>query len=286
MLCGSVMFTCMGAFTRAVSTQVHWSIIALARTVVAVIVAATLARVGRVPVMVLGRRALWVRSICGSMSLVFSFMALSHLPMAKAQTLFSLYPIWILVLSWVVLGEKVRRFDILAIVSGIAGAFLIHPYSGESPEGGIAAIISSFFTAGAMLGLNRLGNLDPRTVVVHFSAVSSFISLGAALIVGTSMNAAAHQMSGRAALLLVGVGVSGTLGQLLLTKSYGKGRPPTVAAAGMSQIAFGAVCDVFIFDQRFEPSMLAGIALILGPSAWLLTRRLHRRSSVEVPANE
>ena len=47
-------------------------------------------------------RTLWVRSLAGSFSLVCSFYALSRLPVGDVVTLTSTYPLWILVLSWLV----------------------------------------------------------------------------------------------------------------------------------------------------------------------------------------
>jgi drug/metabolite transporter (DMT)-like permease len=47
-----------------------------------------------------GSRSLWLRSIAGSISLVGSFYAFTHLSVSEVITLTNLFPIWVAVLSW------------------------------------------------------------------------------------------------------------------------------------------------------------------------------------------
>ncbi len=64
-----------------------------------VVVAAGLARLAGAPLAFWRPRALWVRSLAGSFSLVCNFYALSTLPVADAVTLMNVQPLWV-VLTW------------------------------------------------------------------------------------------------------------------------------------------------------------------------------------------
>jgi drug/metabolite transporter (DMT)-like permease len=279
MLAGSVSFTAMSALSHDLSHRVHWSLVASSRTIVALMLAAALARLGGAPVMIGKPQALWLRSVFGSLSLVTSFLALASLPLGTALTLFNLQPLWILIFHAAVDRLPIRRADLLAIASGGVGVVMIlQPHFGAETSGSLSAIASSLFAAVAMMGLNRLGRLDPRSVVVHFSAVSSVAAVSAWLLLEGQADSLRAVTSGQV-MLLVGVGIFGMVGQLMLTRAYGSGRAPTVAAAGMSQVAFGAIVDYCVFDHLLDVVTLAGMILILAPSLWELTHPLRRATA-------
>jgi drug/metabolite transporter (DMT)-like permease len=73
-------------------------------------------------------------------------------------------------------------------------------------------------------------------------------------------------------LLLLGVGVTGTVAQIFLTKAYAAGAPARVAVLGLTQVVFGMGFDVALWQRPLSPSALAGTALVLAPSAWLLRK--------------
>lgn len=65
---------------------------------------------------------LWIRDIAGSISLVCTFFALVRLPAGDVLALTNIFPLWIALLSWPVLGVRptlgARQAGLLA------GAFL------------------------------------------------------------------------------------------------------------------------------------------------------------------
>jgi drug/metabolite transporter (DMT)-like permease len=77
-------------------------------------------------------------------------------------------------------------------------------------------------------------------------------------------------------LMLLGVGISGTIGQLFLTRAYAAGPPGEVSVVGLSQVVFAMGFDMLIWGRRLTPLTLVGFALVLGPSA-VLTGRAARR---------
>ncbi len=272
MLSGCVAFTYMGTLTHALRLECDWRWIALARSFMALLLAGafTLAQGHR---LVFWRpRTLWWRSLAGSGSMLFTFFALTHMPISDVLTLTNMFPIWVALLSWPLLGEWPDGNVWLSVASGVAGVVLIQqPHLAAGNFAALAAIAASFFTALAMLGLHRLRAVAPGAIVVHFSAVASMTCALALWL--TRDTPAALPDSGNAWWMLGGVGLTATVGQFLLTKAFTSGTPAKVSIIGLTQVVMAVAVDGLIFQRSFGLLTLLGMALILAPTAWLIARR-------------
>ena len=129
------------------------------------------------------------------------------------------------------------------------------------------------------MGLHRLRDLDVRAIVVHFSAVSLVFCLAAWFIFPN--DASPHlELDALAWSMLLGMGLAATAGQICLTKAFALGDPAKVSIVGLTQVGFGMLFDAAIWGRSFTPLTLAGIALIVAPTAWLLLRRGSEPSEV------
>ena len=82
--------------------------------------------------------------------------------------------------------------------------------------------------------------------------------------------------------LLLGVGAAATVGQLAMTKAFALGSPSRVSVVGLMQIVFALVFDLLLWRRAFGPLVVLGIALVIGPSAWLMLRSPLRRQAAAV----
>jgi drug/metabolite transporter (DMT)-like permease len=123
-----------------------------------------------------------------------------------------------------------------------------------------------------MIGLHRLQGIDARAIVVHFSSVAVLFSL-AALAVFDHSRPLGYILEGRPLLLLAGLGISATIGQLCLTRAFAAGPPAKVAVVGLTQIVFALALDRFVWDQQFSGLTLLGMGLVIAPTTWLLVHR-------------
>ena len=280
MLCGAVAFASMASLAHALREHFAWPVIALARATVPLVLTGLLAALGGVP-LVWGRPLLWVRSLAGSVSLMCTFFAFTRLPISDVLTLTNLFPLWIALLAWPVLGQRPTASVWLAVAMGLAGVMLIQrPHLAAGNFAALAAVAASLASSVAMLGLHRLHGIDARAIVFHFSAVSMLFCFGLLVVVpddGLSRPAIDWTM----AAALFGVGLSATLGQFCLTKAFILGPPAQVAVVGLSQVAMGVIIDRLVWGRVFSPPTLAGIVLVLLPTAWLL---LSKRAASEVPS--
>jgi drug/metabolite transporter (DMT)-like permease len=270
MLCGSLSFALMGALTHALGKACDWQVIALTRTALALLFTAGLAWAAGARLVVRGPRSLWMRSLAGSVSLLCSFFALTRLPVSDVLTLTNMFPIWVALLSWPLLGEVPGPRVWISAACGVAGVVLIQqPHLADGNFAALIALLCSFSTALAMIGLNRLQTIDVRAIVAHFSGVSLLFCFGA-LLVGPRGTVSTDVVEGPILLALLAVGVTATVGQLFLTKAFASGPAAQVSIVGLTQIVFAMLLDRVVWERTFNAETLAGIALVVLPTAWIM----------------
>jgi drug/metabolite transporter (DMT)-like permease len=273
MLSGSLSFSLMGALAHQLGAYCDWQVIALARAALALVFAAVLALAAGARFVVWKPRVLWMRNIAGSLSLVGTFYALTRLPVADVLTLTNMFPVWVALLSWPLLGEAPTASVWLAVGSGLAGVALIQqPHFAAGNFAVLVALASSLSTAVAMLGLHRLQRLDPRAIVVHFSAVASVFCVASFFLFGHGPVFDGLRDT-RPLVLLLGVGVTATVGQLFLTRAFAAGPAARVSVVSLVQVVFALALDVLLFERRCEPATLLGMGLVVAPTAWLMSGR-------------
>ncbi|HEX8097692.1 MAG TPA: DMT family transporter [Pyrinomonadaceae bacterium] len=280
MMLGAFSFAAMGALSHLAGELCGWQVIAAARTSVAFALSLLIALLSGVRLAVFRPRVLWVRSLVGSVGVLFAFYALTHLPISTAITLSNTFPIWVALLAWPVLGYRPNSSVLLAILAGVVGVVLIQkPYmTGGGNLAGLAALGTALCTAIAMIGLNRLSGVDSRAVVVHFSGVSTVIVTAFLLLTGAPVGQAVWNNRTLAA-LLVGVGVAGTAGQFGMTRAFALGHPSKVSVVGLTQIVFALAFDLILWKHRLDAFTLCGILLVVAPTAWLLIHSPLRKAA-------
>ena len=272
MLGAAALMATMGALVHQVGTRSDWLVVALIRTLVMMVTSAILVQASGLPLAIWRPRSLWVRSVAGSFSLVCNFFALSHLPVADAVTLSNMHPLWIVLLTAATLRRWPGLTEILSVGSGLLGVLLVERPDLDHAQGLAVAValISSVSTAVAMLGLHRLKGVDSRAVVAHFAGVAS--AFAAVWVVVRWNQLQPTRLDPLTIAMLLGVGATGTLGQIFLTRAYSSAAPSKVAVVGLTQVVFAMAYDVAIWGRRLDPLTLVGFALVLGPTTWLSIR--------------
>ena len=279
MLVGSFCFAWMAAAAHALRSQCEWQVIALARSTLPFILGASLALLAGARLVLFTPRILWVRSIAGSISLVCTFFALTVLPPSHVFTLSSTFPIWVALLSWPLYGERPSPQVWLSVLGSVVGVALLEmsiPATNVEATtfprwlAVLSTLIAAFSTAVAMLGLHRLRHIHPWAIVAHFSGVALLFSLTSFFLGSHPATAPHRQPEAETLLLLLAVGLTATVGQLFLTKAFAAGPPAKISVVNLTQVVFALLIDVVFWDRRFNALMLAGMALVMAPTAWLM----------------
>jgi drug/metabolite transporter (DMT)-like permease len=296
MLLGTFAFAVMAVLINELKEEVPWQWIALARSSLAMLFGAGLVLAAGAKFVFLKPGTLWMRSLAGSVSLLCGFYAMTHYDVSVVLTLTNMYPLWVAVLSWPLMGELPSTDTWIAAVVGVIGVAVLSlgttpPVSPLGMAGSevagtsnwsatiaiLAAIVSAMTSAVALIGLHKLHAIDSRAVVTHFSFVSTMGCLGAIIVVAFTQPSA-HPLGLPASatpamlLMLVCVGLAATAGQLFLTKAFTTGSPSRISVIGLAQTAITMLFQVILHGQQFSPITLAGMALIVTPTAWVLLR--------------
>jgi drug/metabolite transporter (DMT)-like permease len=278
MLLGSLCFACMGTMANATVAYLPWQLVAVMRSVIPFLLVVFWALSAGVSLVFWSPGILWLRSISGSISLISTFFALSRLPAPEVFTITNMFPLWVALLSWPMLGEVPSVGTWISVLCGVAGVFVIYPptflFGAATPHQWpiLVAVLASISTAFAMLGLNRLRNIDNRAVVVHFSFTALVFASASYFVFDRSEITREPNLASLASIL--GVGLAATMGQLLLTKAFTSGHAAKVAVVNLAQIPMTLALQLIFFDDyRIDAQKIVGMGLVLGPTAWLMARQ-------------
>lgn len=268
MAAASALFAAMNVFARLASASLPWPEVAAARTVVAVLVAVSVAYARRAPLTVRDRPMAWARSLAGTASMLCVFYALGapQIALGDVVTLGSLTPIFIALLSPWLLGERSGRAVWIATLVATAGVALVAgPQLRIAGHLAVIATLGSFCSALAMIFLRKLrvGPADaarpgesPEAIVVHFSVVSSVVMLALTVPVWRAPDA-------RGAALLLGTGLSGGLAQLAMTRAYALDRAARLGTVGYLGVVLSHLFGAIVLGERPGPSQALGTLLVI-----------------------
>jgi len=180
------------------------------------------------------------------------------------------------------LGERPTWDVWISVVVGLLGEVLMEQAHVEAGHlfAASMAVVASMTSAVALISLHRVAGIDPRAIVFHFSLVSlgfCLVSLWAPFSrVDQSAETFLHNAqswNGPVLALMLGVGLSATVGQFCLTKAYLSGSPARVSVVGLSQVGFAMLFDRFVWHHSFGPVTILGMALVIGSTGWVMLSR-------------
>lgn len=269
MLIAATSFAAMNAMARGLRA-IPWPMLALARALFGLGVALAVARARGGSLAVRDRATMWERSLFGSLGMLCTFYALTHMPLGDATALLNTTPLWIAVLARVRMGERSSWRVKLALALAFAGVVLVErPGLAVGDLTGLVALAAGVFGAMAMVSLRRLAGERVDAVVVHFSAVASVIT--AALTAYAVMRGARPPaLAAPVAAGVVLMGASASLGQLAMTRAYALDKAARVGAASFAQVLLAVLLDVAVFHRAPVAESVAGIALIVTGGAALV----------------
>ena len=214
-----------------------------------------------------------VRATYGMIGMVLNFGGVILLPLAEATTMNFTAPIWAVILSTLLLKEKVGAWRWSAVLFGFGGVILIaQPGSGHIPLfGALVALGGAFKIALISIQIADLNRTDkPLTIVFWFAAISTPVMALALPFVFRP-----HDTTGW--LLLLAIGLAGTAGQLLLTAALRFGAIASVIVMDYSAL-FWATLYGLLFWQVLPPaSTWLGAPLIIA-AGLVIAWREHRLS--------
>lgn len=278
MIVAGFFFATMAVFVKYGSEHYGAAELAFYRSLATCLVAYAALRVARGTIRSEHTGTHLIRGVVGALSLVGYFYAITHLPVATAQTLNYTSPLFLAIATTVVMGERFSPWLVAAVVGGFMGvAMLLQPnFQGGTESAALVGLISGILASWAYLAvrtLGRLGEPDWR-VVFWFGLVSTVVCAIWQLATSTF-----HAIEVRTVWILVGLGACGTLGQVCMTRAYRMGNTLVVGAYSYSTILFGIAYGIILWNDRLSPLEWGGIGVIV--ASGLVAMRQEKKEHVE-----
>jgi drug/metabolite transporter (DMT)-like permease len=219
------------------------------------------------------------RAICGVVASLCGVYAFTTIPLAQAYALVFLAPLFVTIMSALVLKEHVGIWRWSAVVIGFLGVLLVVKPGHQPFEAGhLAAIFTGLGTGSAVIILRRVGGKVKTTSV-----------LGTLILYLLALNSVAMLVRGvsvpsfRECALLALAGLCYGLGQWAFVLATRYGNANQIAPVHYSQLAWAVVFGALIFNEFPDGIALIGIFIIA--SAGLLTVVRERlRGAISRPA--
>jgi len=208
------------------------------------------------------------RAVVGLSTMLLAFSALAYLPLAESTTIGFAAPLFAVMLSALVLKEKVGRHRWSAVILGFVGVLLVvRPEGLDMPAIGLALAVAAAFGVGVVtITIRQIGRTEhPQTTVLWFSLLSIL-----ALATLIPFFAAAHDA--RTWLILLALGTFGGFGQIFLTASLRFAPVSVVMPFDYTQLLWAVLLGWLLFADRPPATTWLGAGVIIASGLYTLYR--------------
>jgi S-adenosylmethionine uptake transporter len=209
----------------------------------------------------------WVRALTGAICNVSSVIAFTLLPMAEVFALIFLMPIFVTLLSVLLLKEHVGWRRWTAVFVGFAGVLVVlRPGFRQLGPGHVAAIVCGLSGAVSMVAL-RVAGAHEKRISLYGAGVIGPLLAGGMLMLPHFVWPDLAQWG-----LLAGYGLLAALAGVLLMLATQHAPANRIAPTQYSQMLWAIGFGYWLFGDRLDWPMALGIALILGAGLFTLVR--------------
>ena len=220
-----------------------------------------------------------VTAIC---AMFCNFSALARLPVVDATAISFAAPFITVVLSALVLKERVRIYRWSAVTIGFIGVLvMLAPHldpaaaaaSAGAALGALCGVAGACFNAGSTVQTRHLTKSETTSAIVfYFSlicAVAGLFTLPLGWIVPSGFDWAA----------LIGIGLCGGLGHIVLTESYRWAPASLVAPFDYTAMLWALILGYLAFGELPTPLVFLGALIIVAAGLFVIWRE--RRFSAQ-----
>jgi drug/metabolite transporter (DMT)-like permease len=209
-----------------------------------------------------------VRGVLAILMMIGFTDAIRRTSLSNVYTLYMVAPLLVTVLSVLALKEKVTAGGWIAVTVGLLGAVcVLRPSAHGLPLAAALAALGSAtcYAISYVLARFMAGTETPESMVFWFLTV---LAIGCGL-----MAAPVWQWILTADwALIVGLGISGAVGQFFITKAYVLAPASVIAPFDYTALLWGAMFDWLIWSARAPLATVVGAVLIVGSGLYIMLR--------------
>ena len=199
-----------------------------------------------------------VRAVAGLLSQVLMFVAVKKMPLVNAVLLSNSAPLFIPLVTWAWLKERIGGMVWMSLFVGFAGVILILKPGLALLSDPIAliAISAAAFSALALVAVNQLSNTEPpRRILFYYFLYSSAAAAPFALLKWTTPTY-------REWLFLGGIGLMMAVSQLLIILAYKHASAGRIAPFNYTVVIFSGLIGWVVWKNTPDLLSLAGVLLV------------------------
>lgn len=266
LLLSEACFVLMGTQVRTISAHLSNEMIVFFRNLLGLLLVLPLLwRAGRIQWKTDHLPLHLLRGLAGVSAMYCFFYAIAHLPLANAMILKMTAPLFIPLIAWLWLGERITLAMLLMIALGFVGvALIVKPaFHGVDPVA-LIALAGGWFAAVAKTTVRRLTATEsPTTIVFYFALTGLVVSVVPAISVWQTPSGT--QFS---ALLLLGLFASA--GQLSMTHAYQCAPASQISPFSYSAILYASFVGWWLWGELLDQWAWLGAGLIAAAGLMLL----------------
>ncbi|RMD56064.1 MAG: DMT family transporter [Nitrospirae bacterium] len=252
-----LMFSVMGVLVKFARQSISLSHILFARSSVTLL--ALLPFIFRKKPF-LGRRKklLLLRGIFGLCAVTSFFYTIGGMKLFDAAILFQTVPMFIILFSLLFLGEEARRIEWVLIFIGFIGvSFVVKPTSGVFSNYALIGLLGAVSAAAAQTTIRAIGNSERTEVIVfYYVFITSIASLPFSI-------PSLYRLTKDAMILLIFIGITGTLAQLMMTRAYQLAKAKKIAIVKYLGVPLSAFWGFIFWNELPDMWSLFGTSLII-----------------------
>ena len=209
------------------------------------------------------------RSFVGAVAMYAIFVGLRNLQLSEVTSLAFSGPIWVVIFSILFLGEKIRAKRWIAVALGFVGVLIISkPGFDNLNFYYIYPIIFTLGFAGVSIFIRKLTLVGEPVYLIafYFSVCSAIFGLFTLPFGGWAMP------TNYDLVLLILIGLLGSIANLLLTKSYQLAEVSLTTPLKYLSLVFAIIFGFYLFNEIPTIYTLVGASLIVISSAIIFVR--------------
>jgi len=276
------MFAVMNVFAKILSEHHHVVEIAFYRNAIALIpFLFVIYGMGKREILTIrsSPRGIVIRSIVGTISLAATFGTFALLPLADGTAFLFTSSLLVPALGFFFLGERVGRYRWGAILVGFLGVCVMLQPSGTVNMTGVAvALTAAALHATLQTILRYLGKTEsPETVTFYFVFIGTFVSL-------IPMPLFFTMPTWSDVPYIIGLGLSGVVGQILISTAYKNAQASIVTVFNYSGIIWATSFGWMFWNEWPDKAILTGGAIVIASNVFIIYReqKLARLALAEV----
>lgn len=271
-------FTTMAIAGRAVSLELDTFEIMFYRSLMGIAIVVTVATyTGKMQQFSMDRIGLhFIRNICHFAGQNLWFFAIITVPLAQVFALEFTTPVWVILLSPLLLGERLTRAGMLAATIGFVGILIVaRPDPNNLSAGLIAAAGCALFFALTAIFTRKLTRTESiTTILIYLTTMQAGFGL---ICAGIDGDIAVPTLAALPWVMLIGC--AGLLAHFCLTTALGLAPASIVMPMDFVRLPTIAIIGMALYDEPLEMLVFVGAALIFVANFINITQGRSRRAA-------